>query len=48
LKVASREHKSLDTMAAQLDKLPDDEGEFIMQQQTAADSAKYLPAEYGL
>jgi len=48
LKIAPRELKSLDTMAAQLDGLPDDEGEFIEQQRAVADSSKYLPAEYGL
>jgi methanol--5-hydroxybenzimidazolylcobamide Co-methyltransferase len=48
LKIATRELGFLDTMAAQLDELPDDEGEFIAQQQAIAGSGKYLPAEYGL
>ena len=48
LKIATRELGFLDTMAAQLDELPDDEGAFIAQQQAVADSGKYLPAEYGL
>ena len=48
LKIAMRELGFLDTMAAQLDELPDDEGEFIAQQQAIANSERYLPAEYGL
>lgn len=48
LKIAARETGFLDGMAAQLDALPDDEGEFIAQQMAAADPARYLPAEYGL
>jgi methanol--5-hydroxybenzimidazolylcobamide Co-methyltransferase len=48
LKIAARELGFLDTMAAQLDELPGDEGEFIAQQQALVDATKYLPAEYGL
>jgi methanol--5-hydroxybenzimidazolylcobamide Co-methyltransferase len=48
LKIAPRETGVLDTMAAQLDALPDTEGEFIAQQMALADPTRYLPAEYGL
>jgi methanol--5-hydroxybenzimidazolylcobamide Co-methyltransferase len=48
LKIAARELAYFERMAAQLDALPDDEGEFIAQQQANADSDRYLPAEYGL
>jgi methanol--5-hydroxybenzimidazolylcobamide Co-methyltransferase len=48
LKIVPREIGFLDTMAAQLDELPDDESAFIAQQMALADPAKYLPAEYGL
>jgi methanol--5-hydroxybenzimidazolylcobamide Co-methyltransferase len=48
LKIVPREIEFLDTMAAQLDELPDDESAFIAQQMALADPAKYLPAEYGL
>lgn len=48
LKIAKREYGFLDSMTAQLDELPSDEGAFIAQQMSLADSAKYLPTEYGL
>ena len=48
LKIAARELGFFDTMTAQLDALPDDEGEFIAQQQAIANSDRYLPSEYGL
>lgn len=48
LKIAPRELGFLDSMAAQLDGLPSEEGPFIAQQMALADPAKYLPAEYGL
>jgi methanol--5-hydroxybenzimidazolylcobamide Co-methyltransferase len=48
LKIASRETVFLDSMTAQLDALPSDEGAFIAQQMAIADPTKYLPAEYGL
>lgn len=48
LKIAGRELGFLDSMMAQLDELPADEGAFIDQQMALADSSKYLPAEYGL
>jgi methanol--5-hydroxybenzimidazolylcobamide Co-methyltransferase len=48
LKIAGRELCFLDSMAAQLDELPEDEAEFIAQQQALVDPAKYLTAEYGL
>jgi methanol--5-hydroxybenzimidazolylcobamide Co-methyltransferase len=48
LKIAKRELGFLDSMTAQLDALPPDEGAFIAQQMALADPAKYLPAEYGL
>jgi len=48
LKIAPRELGFLDSMAAQLDLLPSEEGPFIAQQMALADPAKYLPAEYGL
>jgi methanol--5-hydroxybenzimidazolylcobamide Co-methyltransferase len=48
LKIAPREIVYLDSMDAQLDELPPDEGAFIAQQMSLADPAKYLPAEYGL
>jgi methanol--5-hydroxybenzimidazolylcobamide Co-methyltransferase len=48
LKILPREIGFLDTMDAQLDDLPADESAFISQQMAVADSAKYLPAEYGL
>ncbi|MDO8544458.1 MAG: methyltransferase MtaB domain-containing protein [Opitutaceae bacterium] len=48
LKIAGRELGFLDSMTAQLDELPADEGAFIDQQMAVADSSKYLPAEYGL
>ncbi|MDD2762843.1 MAG: methyltransferase MtaB domain-containing protein [Opitutaceae bacterium] len=48
LKILPREVGFLDTMAAQLDKLPSDEAAFIARQMTLADAAKYLPSEYQL
>ena len=48
LKIARRELGFLDSMTAQLDELPSDEGAFIAQQKSLADPAKYLPVEYGL
>ena len=48
LKIAKRELGFLDSMTAQLDALPPDEGAFISQQMALADPARYLPAEYGL
>jgi methanol--5-hydroxybenzimidazolylcobamide Co-methyltransferase len=48
LKIAPRETGFLDTMAAQLDELPADEGAFIAQQTAVADPSRWLPAEYGL
>jgi methanol--5-hydroxybenzimidazolylcobamide Co-methyltransferase len=48
LKIATREVGFLDSMAAQLDELPTDEGAFIDQQMALADRAKYIPAEYDL
>jgi methanol--5-hydroxybenzimidazolylcobamide Co-methyltransferase len=48
LKIAQRELGFLDSMAAQLDKLPADEAAFIAQQMALADPTKYLPVEYGL
>ena len=48
VKIARRELVFLDSMTAQLDALPSDEGSFIAQQMALADPAKYLPSEYGL
>jgi methanol--5-hydroxybenzimidazolylcobamide Co-methyltransferase len=48
LKIAPREIGFLDSMTAQLDALPCDEGAFIEQQMSLADPAKYLPSQYGL
>ncbi len=48
LKIVPREIGFLDTMAAQLDGLPEEESAFIEQQKALVDPAKYLPAEYGL
>ncbi len=48
LKIARRELGFLDSMTAQLDELPSDEGAFIARQMSLADPAKYSPAEYGL
>ncbi len=48
LRIAPREVGYFDTLAAQLDALPDDEGDFIAQQKAVADANRYLPAEYGL
>ena len=48
LKIARRELGFLDSMTAQLDELPADEGAFIARQMSLADPAKYLPVEYGL
>jgi methanol--5-hydroxybenzimidazolylcobamide Co-methyltransferase len=48
LKIATRETGYLDSMMAQLDELPSDEGAFIAMQMSRADPNKYLPAEYGL
>ena len=48
LKIIPREVGFLDTMAAQLDALPDDESAFIGEQMALVDSSRYLPAEYGL
>jgi methanol--5-hydroxybenzimidazolylcobamide Co-methyltransferase len=48
LKIAKRELGFLDSMASQLDELPSSEAAFIELQMSLADSAKYLPAEYGL
>jgi methanol--5-hydroxybenzimidazolylcobamide Co-methyltransferase len=48
LKIAARELCFLDSMTAQLEDLPSDEGAFIDRQMALADASKYLPAEYGL
>jgi methanol--5-hydroxybenzimidazolylcobamide Co-methyltransferase len=48
LRIAKNEIGFLDTMSAQLDALPEDEAEFIVQQRFQVDSTKYLAAEYGL
>jgi len=48
LKIAQRELGFIDSMTAQLDELPPDEGAFIDQQMSLADPTKFLPMEYGL
>jgi methanol--5-hydroxybenzimidazolylcobamide Co-methyltransferase len=48
LKIAQRELVFIDSMTAQLDELPSDEGAFIAQQMSRADPTKFLPMEYGL
>lgn len=48
LKIVPREIGFLDSMLAQLDELPADEGEFIAQQKLLVDASRYLPAEYGV
>ena len=48
LRIAEREVPFLESMYAQLDGLPDDEDEFIEQQQAVADASKYLPGEYAV
>jgi len=46
LKIPERETAFLDSIAEQIDMMPDDTGAFIEQQRAIADETKYLPDEY--
>lgn len=48
LHVAANEVIWFDRLKGMLDKLPEDESEFIGQQLALADPSRFLPEEYGL